>query len=147
MNQIQNYILIIKKVEYKKYFNPDKEGIYIIKLKFNIYIKDCSFMFCNCYNIINIDLSSFQDTKNVNNMSYMFYYCNKLESLPDISEWDTKNVNDMSFMFDFCNSLQSLPDISKWDTKNVNNIDYIFVYSESLKKIPKKFIKDKKYIL
>ena len=27
-----------KKYKYMKYFKPDKEGIYIIKLKFNIYI-------------------------------------------------------------------------------------------------------------
>ena len=65
-------------------------------------------MFCECYNIINIDLSSFQDTKNVNNMSDMFRYCNSLESLPDISNWDTKNVKDMSFMFSGCSSLSSL---------------------------------------
>ena len=82
-----------QKHEYKKYFNPDKEGIYIIKLKFNINIKDCSYMFCGCSNIINIDLSSFQDTKNINNMKYMFHWCNSLKSLPDISKWDTKNVN------------------------------------------------------
>ena len=55
----------LKKV---KYFIPKKEGIYKIKLKFNIYIKDCSFMFYNCYKIINIDLSSF-NISNINNMS------------------------------------------------------------------------------
>ena len=105
------------KYKYKKYFKPDKEGIYIIKLKINTYIKDCSFMFCGCNNIINIDLSSFQDTKNVNNMSCMFFGCKKLESLPDISRWDTKNVNNMIVMFRDCHKLESLPDISQWDTK------------------------------
>ena len=98
-----------KKYKYKKYFNPDKEGIYIIKLIFNIYIKDCSFMFCDCNNIIDIDLSSFQDTKNVNNMSFMFNRCNSLKSLPDISNWDTKNVNNMSYMFFGCESLKKIP--------------------------------------
>ena len=98
-----------KKYKYKKYFNPDKEGIYIIKLIFNIYIKDCSFMFCDCNNIINIDLSSFQDTKNVNDMSFMFFRCNSLESLPDISNWDTKNVNNMRYMFIGCDSLRKIP--------------------------------------
>ena len=152
-----------KKYGFKKYFYPDKEGIYIIKLKFNINIKDLSFMFAGCRNILNIDLSSFQDTKNVNNMSdmfgscisltslpdisewdtknvnnmhAMFSCCTALESLPDISEWDTKNVNDMSFMFDFCNSLQSLPDISKWDTKNVNNMSNMFHCCNKLKSLP-----------
>ena len=56
-----------KKVEYKKYFIPEKEGIHEIILKFNISIKDCSFMFCNCFKIENIDFISF-DTTNINNM-------------------------------------------------------------------------------
>ena len=124
------------KYKYKKYFKPDKEGIYIIKLKINTYIKDCSFMFCGCYNIINIDLSSFQDTKNVNNMSYMFAYCYELESLPDISQWDTKNVKDMNSMFAGCKKLESLPDISQWDTQNVNDMSGMFFGCNKLESLP-----------
>ena len=37
-----------KKMKYKKYFVPEKEGIYSTILKFNISIKDCSYMFCGC---------------------------------------------------------------------------------------------------
>ena len=37
-----------KKVEYKKYFRPENKGIYEIILKFDISIKDCSYMFFNC---------------------------------------------------------------------------------------------------
>ena len=125
-----------EKYKYKKYFNPDKEGIYIIKLKFNIYIKDLSFMFCNCYNIINIDLSSFQDTKNVKDMSHMFSWCYSLESVPAISNWDTENVKDMSDMFCACNSLKSIQDISKWNTKNVNNMSSMFCKCKSLISLP-----------
>ena len=87
---------------------------------------------------INIDLSSFQDTKNVNNMSFMFSFinnmsrifcfCKSLKSLPDISNWDTKNVNDMCYMFCCCKSLESLPDISKWAIKNVDNMSRMFYY-------------------
>ena len=66
-------------------------------------------MIFRCNNIINIDLYSFQDTKNVKDMSYMFAGCNELESLPDISQWDTKNVNNMSDMFAFCNKLKKIP--------------------------------------
>ena len=45
-----------KKYKYKKYFIPEKEGIYSILLKINnISIKDCSFMLYNCKKIINID--------------------------------------------------------------------------------------------
>ena len=43
--------------KYKKYFQPKKEGKYSIVLKLDTNIKDCSFMFYNCKNIIEIDLS------------------------------------------------------------------------------------------
>ena len=33
------------KNKYQKYFNPEKEGIYVIKLKYKINIKDLSSMF------------------------------------------------------------------------------------------------------
>ena len=82
-----------KKYKYQKYFIPDKEGEYNILLKFNILIKDCSFMFYECSNIINIDLSSF-NTKNVTNMSDMFYYCKELKNI-DLSSFNTQKVNDI----------------------------------------------------
>ena len=63
LNELNSEIFIKnKKYKYKKSFKPEKEGLYEIKIKFNIKIKDCSFMFYNCYKITNIDLSSF-DTK------------------------------------------------------------------------------------
>ena len=37
-----------KKYEYKKYFIPEKEDEYIIKLIFNINLKDCCYMFAGC---------------------------------------------------------------------------------------------------
>jgi surface protein len=127
-----------KKYEYKKYFKPDKEGIYRIQLKFNTNIKDCSHMFHNCYNITNIDFPSF-NTENINDISYMFSYCDSLKSLPDISKWDTKNVKDMSYMFSMCKSLESLPDISKWDIKNADKKKDMFFGCTSLKNIPDKY--------
>ena len=56
------------KKNYTNFFKPEKEGIYEIKLKFNIAINDCSFMFNNCENIIQLDLSSF-DTSQVTDMN------------------------------------------------------------------------------
>ena len=97
------------KYKYKKYFIPKEEGIYKILLKLNITIKDCSYMFFGCRNIIDIDLSSFY-FKNITNMERMFAGCSSLKSLPDISNWDTKNVTNMKGMFYGCSSLKSLPD-------------------------------------
>ena len=46
-----------KKMKYKKYFKPEKEGIYSIILKININIKDCSYMFSYCNKLTDIDLT------------------------------------------------------------------------------------------
>jgi len=142
------YINNIKN-EYKKYLIPKKEGEYKIKLKFNTNLTDCSYMFadCNnilqinficfntkyvttmyrmfsdCYNLNNLDLSSF-NTKNVTNMSQMFSDCNNLNNL-DLSSFDTKTVTNMSHMFYGCNNLNNL-DLSSFDTKNVTDLKSIF---------------------
>ena len=39
------------KRKYEKYFIPEKEGEYIIELRFNINLTDCSYMFSGCENI------------------------------------------------------------------------------------------------
>jgi len=122
-----------KKVEYKKYFKPEKEGIYEIILKFNISIKDCSYMFYNCHKIKSIDFISF-DTRNVTNMSNMFEECG-LESISGISSWDTTNVTNMSLMFCGCGSLKSIPDISNWNTAKVTNMNGMFARCHKLESI------------
>ena len=141
--------------ECKKYFIPEKEGEYNIKLKFNINLTDCSYMFANCkniikinfirfntsyvrnmqnmfsgcYNLINLDLSNF-DTKNVTNMSYLFSRCSNLTNL-NLSSFDTKNVENMKNMFDSCNNLIKL-DLSNFNTKNVNNMNEMFLNCNNL---------------
>jgi len=133
LNELNTEIFINnKKYKYTKSFKPEKEGLYEIKIKFNIKIKDCSYMFCNCCNLINIDLSSF-DTKNVINMSYMFYGCSNLTNI-DLSSFDTKNATDMSGMFHGCSKLTNI-DLSSFDTKNVTNMSGMFDYCYNLTNI------------
>ena len=114
-----------KKRKYKKYFIPEKEGLYEIKLKIKINIKDCSFMFSNCNNIKILDFSV--DTKNVTNMSHMFYFCKNMTNL-NLFSFDTKNVTNMSHMFSKCLK------ISSFDTKNVIDMSYMFSDCESITK-------------
>ena len=113
-----------KKEKYRKYFIPDKEGIYVIKLKFNFLLTDCSCMFYNCGNIINLDLSSF-NTQNVQNMSYMFYECKNIMNL-DLSSFNTQNVKNMMSMFQGCEFLNL--DLSSFNTHNATNMDYMFAW-------------------
>ena len=109
--------------KYKKYFKPEKEGIYSIKIELNINIKDCSYMFYKCLNIKTIDLSSF-NSKNVINMSGMFSLCHNLISI-NLSSFDTKNVVDMSQIFQGCSNLTDI-DLSSFNTKNVTNMNGMF---------------------
>ena len=91
-------------IKYENYFKPEKEGNYLIKLKFNTFIKDCSFIFSKCQNIVKLDLSSF-DISSVTDMNNMLSYCNNIANL-DLSSFDTKNVTNMKYMFYHCNNLE-----------------------------------------
>ena len=136
-----------EKTEYKKYFQPKKEGTYSILLKIHNNIKDCSFMFYDCDRLINIDLTKF-DTSNVTNMSYMFSGCGAIvNSTFDISNLNTKNVTDMSYMFAYCKELTSLSDISNWDTKNVKYMNQMFSECKSLKALPDIYKWDTKNVI
>jgi len=122
-----------QKKDFKKFFKPDKEGEYIIKLKLKNKIKNCNYMFLNCLNIKSIDLSLF-DTSEVTNMSYMFSKCINLEEL-NIDKLDTKNVKDMNHMFNKCKSLKEINFPSSFNTGNVTDISFMFLFCEKLEKI------------
>ena len=121
-----------KKSKYQKYFIPEKEGIYEILLKFKINLKDCSFMFYDCKNIVQIDMSAF-NTKNANDMRSMFGHCSNLISL-DLSSFNTENVTNMSCMFSYCTKLENI-NISSFNTKNVKDMDALFWSCQNLKDI------------
>ena len=121
-----------KKYEYIKYFKPEKEGEYEIKLKFNINITDCSFMFCLCSNLTNIEFTSF-DTTNVTNMASMFSGCSNLTNI-NLSSFDTKNVINMKNMFFGCSNLINL-NLTSFDTKNLNNMIGMFGCCSKLESI------------
>jgi len=118
-----------KEFKYMKYFIPQKEGIYIIKLVFGIEMKDCSHMFENCSHIEKIDLSSF-NSRNVTDMSYMFCSCDSLRSI-NLTEFQTNNVTNMTKMFYGCNKLLGL-NLNYFDTSNVTEMSYMFAICRDL---------------
>ena len=119
-----------KEQEYKKYFIPERKGKYKIKIKFNIKLTDCSYMFAGCENIIDINFISF-NTKYITNMKYMFHLCKNLKNI-NLYSLETQNVSDISDMFSFCENLIKL-DLSSFNTKNVINMDYLFYHCNNLK--------------
>ena len=156
MNEINTEIFINDtKHEYKKYFIPEKEGLYTIKIILYFYIKDCSYMFSECHQLKNIDLSKFEaknvinmksmfyncvnlenvylsklKTQNVSDISFMFYNCEKLKSI-DLSSFNTQNIINMSNMFDHCCNLDII-NLSSFNVKNVINMEYMFSHCNSL---------------
>ena len=64
--------------------------------------------------------------KNIKDMSYMFNGCSNLLNLPDISKWNISNIKDLSYMFNGCSNLSNLPDLSKWNTINIKDMSYMF---------------------
>ena len=118
-----------QKIDYQKFFIPKIEDKYIIKLKFKNDLKNCSYMFYYCRNIIDINFKYFK-TDNITNMSKMFCYCSNLTTL-DLSTFKTKNVTNMSNMFSFCSNLKRI-NLSSFNVKNVTNIEGMFSLCQKL---------------
>ena len=136
----------------------------------NLYTNECTnmgSMFCNCENLISLDVSGF-DTSKVTKMSFMFSSCRNLTSLDvngfntgnvtamksmfygcqnlislDLSKWNTGNAAYMSEMFNKCSSLTSL-DLSGWNTSKVESMNSMFAGCNNLKSITaSQTVKDK----
>ena len=100
LNQ-SNSTIYIDNEEYifNNYFIPEKKGLYNITLEImNINLSDCSYMFSECKNIIQI-LFTYFNFEIIENMSHMFYGCENLIAI-DLSSFKTKHVMDMSNMFE-----------------------------------------------
>ena len=120
-----------QKYDNKKYFQPKKEDLYEIKLKFASNITNMSYMFYGCSNLTKIDLSSF-NTESVINMSNIFYDCSNLIKI-DLSSLKIDNVNNMSFMFYNCSNLIKIG--LYFNTNNIINMSYMFCNCSNLKEI------------
>ena len=120
-----------QKYDNKKYFQPKKEDLYEIKLKFASNITNMSYMFYGCSNLTKIDLSSF-DTENVINMSNIFYDCSNLIKM-DLSSLKINNIINMSFMFYNCSNLIKIG--LYFNTNNIINMSYMFCNCSNLKEI------------
>ena len=129
-----NTKIIIDDKEYKfcKYFVPEEEGLYMITIKMEILITDCTYMFSECSCIVDFDLSNF-NTSCVTNMSYMFSGCQGIREI-DLSNFNTDNVTDMSYMLQRCRNLKEL-DLSFFKTTKVTNMKNMFCFCLNLRRI------------
>ena len=101
-----------------------------IILKWSEALKNCSWMFYNLENIIEVDLSNF-DPANVKEMREMFSGCTNLEKITIGNNFNSLIVTDVYRMFYRCSSLKSL-DLSGFDTSNVIKMNDMFYNCTSL---------------
>ena len=118
-----------KIIPFNYFFRFGQKGIHKIKYSFKNYITKIDYIFADCENLINIDLSNFK-SEYIKNMSHMFYNCKSLEKI-NLCNFITNNTNNMSYMFYGCESLINL-DLISFDTKLVNNMSYMFGNCSSL---------------
>lgn len=85
--------------------------------------EDMTGLFLQCYNLSELDMSSF-DTSSAVNMSNMFNSCESLYSL-NLSMFDTSHVTDMHAMFFNCKNMVYL-DVSSFDTGRVTDMGSMF---------------------
>ncbi len=109
-----------------------EEGEYTITFNFKKELEDISYLFYNCLQLIEIDLSNFK-TQNVKSMKCLFSTCRQLKKI-NLKNINTNKVIDMKDMFSNCNDLEEL-DLSSFQTQNVETMENMFNDCTSLKKI------------
>ena len=141
-----------KEVKNEYYLNDTNDIIKLIWYEIPLSI---NFLFEDCSNITEIDLSNFNtsdygsmtsifsrctslqkvnlsniNTSIVKNMKSMFYDCSSLTSL-DLSYFETSKVSTMESMFSGCSSLIYL-NLTNFNTLRIDNIDRMFYNCTSL---------------
>ena len=125
-----NYIYINGEIQnivnYSYYFNQTDN---LVQLVWNDAINFTKYMFYDCTNIIEIDLSNFDSSK-VTDMYYMFANCRSLTSI-NFSNIKTSQVTSMGCLFWNCSSMTSF-NLSDFDTSKVTSMASMFSGCSSL---------------
>ena len=92
-------------------------------------ITDMSFMFMQCSNLTEFDVSHF-NTSNVTTMDRMFYGCGNTVNYDgmrelDLSSWNVSKVKSMYYMFNDCSNLRTI-NTTGWNVSNVESMGGMF---------------------
>ena len=92
-------------------------------------VTNMNFMFMDCQNLIDLDLSSF-NTSNVTSLWQTFANCSSIIKI-NLNNWNTNKVTNMASMFSNCKKLTNI-DVSNFNTDNVTNMSSMFLNCSSL---------------
>ena len=107
---------------YNLYYSCSKDNN-IVEMIWNYTISNCDFMFYNCPDITEIDLSGL-NTTDVESMRKMFYSCSSLTSL-NLSNFDTSQVTNMDYMFTGCSKLEYV-NLKSFNNNKLSSFNNIF---------------------
>ena len=96
-------------------------------------VTDMSFMFINCRNLAELDLSLFNTAK-VQTMQKMFMQCTGLETLTFGENFKANKAVDMSNMFNNCGNLTTI-DVSAFRPVDATDMSYMFYRCKKLSTI------------
>ena len=116
--------------EIKLWLDPTNKTAYYYAEPEKVYLnEDSNRMFRDLFNLISLDVSSF-DTSKVTNMEAMFAGMPSLTSL-NLSNFDTSKVTRMNSMFEGASRLTTL-NLSNFDTSKVTDMEAMFGYMYGL---------------
>ena len=101
------------------YFDSPKDGFIKMKIYFLDPLPSLDFLFYECNDLINVDLSHI-NTTNMSRISYTFYNCKNVEQV-NFTLLDTSNIEYMEFLFAGC---ENLVDIIGLESLNTSLIKY-----------------------
>ncbi len=101
------------------YFDSPKDGFIKIKVYFLDPLASLDFLFYNCIDLINVDLSHLSTTY-MSRISYTFYNCKNVEQI-NFTSLNISNTEYMEFLFAGC---ENLVDIIGFEDLNTSLIKY-----------------------
>lgn len=110
----------------------ETKGFHTIQIFFKKKLYDCGFLFNNCKNIYEIDLSNF-DCSQVTSCESMFDGCVSLEKI-NLGKSDFSFCKSFKSMFNNCENLENI-DVSFFNTKNSTSFEKMFCGCKKLAKI------------
>lgn len=90
-------------------------------------------MFYDCYNLIELDLSTW-NTNKVTSFASLFRNCRTLKNLDFVSNWSTGALTSIYETFSWCWNIEKL-DLHNWNVSKVTNVSYTFNQCLSLKQL------------
>lgn len=103
----------------------------IVDILINSTLKNISYLFKGCENLISIGLSNITFSY-IKNMSHTFENCKKLQTI-NFTSFNSSNIKRMDSLFKGCTSLSNIIGLENINTYSLNNITGMFNDCQSLK--------------